>query len=188
MSPEHVVVVPSTLLLLPEYAGIEDPLPELRAAVRDAVTWLVERHPDEVAVLCGEPRPDDAARGVAHPAGARIARQLLDETGFDGQLVDRASGMLVVASGTARRSEKAPGHLDERSFAYDEVVDTALRKGDVERLRDLDVSLGEELLAHDAPVLRELGERVAGDVVGEVDLTDDPYGVQYWVVRWTCES
>ena len=49
----RIVVVPSTLALLPEYAGLEDPVPDLRAAVRDAVAWL----PDRVSVLTSDGSP-----------------------------------------------------------------------------------------------------------------------------------
>ena len=47
----------------------------------------------------------------------RIGRHLLPEAGFDGaRRATAAPGLLVVANGTADRSEKAPGHLDERAF------------------------------------------------------------------------
>ena len=188
MSLAHVAVVPSTLALLPGYAGLSDPLPELRAVVHDAVRWLVEQHPDEVALLAADVRADNAARGVNESPGARIGRQLLIDCGFTGRHVARASGTLVVANGTACRSEKAPGHLDERCFDYDREIEDALRSGCPQRLRTLDESLGQELWAYDVPALRRLGEQVVGPVTAEVDYADDPFGVQYWVVRWTCGS
>ena len=188
MSPRHVVVVPSALALLPGYAGLADPLPDLRAAVHDAVGWLVERHPAQVAVLATGVRADNATRGIVDPPGERIGRQLLTDCGFDGEVAERAAGVLVVANGTACRSEKAPGHLDERSFAYDRAIEDALRSGAPEQLRDLDEQLGAELWAYDVAALRRLGEQVTGPVDAEVDHADDPYGVQYWVVRWTCGS
>ena len=187
MNAEHVVVVPSTIALLPAYAGLEDPLPELRAAVRSAVGWLVERHPDAVRLLTADPRPEDLARGVEVSAGARVGRHLLDLAGFEGRLPDEARGLLVVANGTARRSEKAPGHLDERSFPYDTAIDEALRAGSPAALRDLDAALGRELWAFDVPVLQALGE-LEGAFEAEVDHAGDPFGVQYWVVRWRCVS
>jgi hypothetical protein len=188
MTPSHVVVVPSTLLLLPGYAGRQDPIPELRGVVHDAVAWLVERHPDEVCVLSGPMRPDNAGRGVTEPAGERIGRQLLSHSGFEGRTLESAAGVLVVANGSACRSEKAPGHLDERSFGYDAEIEEALRSGSSKVLRDLDASLGEELWAYDVPALTALGELVGGPVSSELDYADDPYGVRYWVARWTCAS
>ena len=193
MSPgsvEHVVVVPSTLCLLPEYAGLEDPVPDLRAAASAAVSWLVQRHPDEVAVLSGDVRADDAERGVTEPAGARIAAHLMRAAGFRGRTSANAPGLLVVANGSARRSDKAPGHVDERALPFDESVEKALRAGDAAALCGLDAALGADLWAFDTPVLARLGElvREAEVVASEVDYADDPYGVQYWVVRWTCGS
>ena len=188
MSPSHAVVVPAALALLPGYSGLEDPFPELRAAARAAVAWLVSQHPGEVALLTAEPRPENVSRGVVSSAGERVGRQLLLDVGYDGQVVDRAAGLLVVANGSACRSEKAPGHLDERSFGYDQQLEAALRSGSPEALREVDVALGQELWAHDVPALVALGERVCGPVSAEVDHADDPYGVQYWVVRWTCGS
>ena len=188
MTIEHVVVVPSALVLLPEYAGLEDPIPELRRAVGQAVSWIVERHPDEVAVLSVGVRADNVARGVTEPVGARIGRDLLSENGFRGRLVENAAGVLVVANGTACRGEKAPGHLDERSFGYDDEIEDALRSGSPKVLQDLDTALGEELWAHDVPALRALGELVSGSVSSELDYAADPHGVKYWVARWTCAS
>jgi hypothetical protein len=187
MRAEHVVVVPSALALLPEYAGQVDPLPEVRAAAASAVSWLVDHHGDEVVVLAAGTRPDNAARGVTDPPGLRIGRHLLAGVGFTGRVVDEAAALLVVANGSARRGEKAPGHLDERSFDYDEAVEAALRAGTQERLRAVDVALGEELWAFDAPALRALGE-LDGSFEAEVDYAGDPFGVRYWVVRWTCVS
>jgi hypothetical protein len=164
----RVVIVPSTLALLPEYTSIDDPLPDLRRAVTQAVAWLL----------------DDGPAGVvaAAPAARRIAKQLLGEQEDDG------SGLLVVANGSATRTEKAPGHFDARAAGFDATIGTALAEGDRTRLGDIDLALADELWAlPDADVLRTLAGRVPSVVETRVDYDDDPYGVQYWVVRWLCE-
>jgi hypothetical protein len=193
-----VVVVPSTLALLPGYAGAVDAVGDLRAACDDAVLWLVDRHPERLAVVTSEARPDNVARGVVEAPGVRVARHLL--SGYAGDVdvvvVPRdvvpaeavVGGFLVVANGSATRGEKAPGHLDQRSFAFDAAIDTALRAGDPGALRDLDPALGVELWAYDVPALQALGSAVKGVVEASVTYAGDPYGVQYWVTRWTCES
>jgi len=89
-------------------------------------------------------------------------------------------GKLVVANGSAKRTEKAPGHFDERAEAFDEALGAALRAGD---LAGLDLSLADELWA-DVAGLDALAGLRATDV--QVDYDDAPYGVQYWVVRWQC--
>ena len=59
----RVVLVPGVLALLPEYAGLEDPVADLRAACLAAVSWLTD--PVEV---------------VADEQGARVADHLLAAT------------------------------------------------------------------------------------------------------------
>ncbi|RNL65315.1 hypothetical protein EFK50_04980 [Nocardioides marmoriginsengisoli] len=168
----RIVVVPSTLALLPRYASASDPIPELRAAVHAATAWVLE---------------DGPVGGVAgSPAGLEVARHLV------GDPVEAVPGLLVAAGGSAMRTENAPGAFDERAEGYDAVVGKALATGDLEALSRIDVPLAEELWAgEDALVLAALGRRLAGttrvlDV--QVDYDDAPYGVQYWVVRWQCES
>lgn len=166
-----VVVVPTAPLLLPEHAGRADVVPELRAAVRRVVADLFD-----VAVL-------------AEPAwGERVAEHLLADAGLREVGLGEARALLVAGDGSARRAEKAPGHLDERAAPYDAVVEEALREGDAITLASLDTALGAELLAAGAPVLRALGDAVlaSGRAVRNAELAyaDDPFGVRYWVARW----
>ena len=74
--------------------------------------------------------------------------------------------MLVMANGSAKRSEKAPGHLDERAFDFDDAVDLALRSGDGRRLAALDAALGAELWASGIEPLADLGRALDGRVAG----------------------
>lgn len=185
----HVVLVPSTPALLPAYAGIEDAVADVRAACLAAVGRLVACHPDRVRVVAAPARPDNVARGVAEPAGLRIARRLLEGAGFAGEVVTEghAEGVLVVANGSATRGEKAPGHLDERAFAFDDAVGAALRSGDTAALADLDGPLAEELWCFDADAWHAMAPLVAGRG-GTIVLEDDPFGVRYWVGEWPCGS
>jgi hypothetical protein len=167
----RAAVVPGTLGLLPSYRSLVDPLAELRSACLDAVRWLLEDEPAEVGVL-GDPR---------------VARALLDELGFGGEVVQgQADSLVVVANGSARRSEKAPGHHDERSFPYDDAIARALAAGDGPALPQVDLDLGAELLAAGLDGLGTLG--AYGEAEATVLYDDDPYGVQYWVVTWLCRS
>src|SRR5439155_1235755 len=85
----RVVIVPSTLALLPEYASIDDPIAALRKAVTDAVDWLVEDGPARFA--------------RATPAGHRIAEHLLGGRAASAseRSVETTAGLLVVANGSA---------------------------------------------------------------------------------------
>jgi hypothetical protein len=157
----RAVLVPGVLALLPQYAGLEDPIAELRAACHAAVRWLGPG----VAVL-------------ADAQGARVAEHLLEAAA--GERPADVQSYLAVGNGSARRSEKAPGHLDERSVAYDDALRAALLAGD---MSGVDTVLGAELLASLDGIVR-LGDVLRPGASVSVDYDDDPFGVQYWVVRW----
>ena len=158
----RVALVPGVLALLPEYAGLEDPVAELRAACLAAVRWL---GPDPVV--------------LADPQGERVARALLSGAGVStGSTTGAGTAYLVVGNGSAKRTERAPGHLDERSSGFDEALGAALRAGRPE----VDTALAAELWASVDGIVRMAG---LGDLgPAGVDYDDDPFGVQYWVMRW----
>lgn len=153
----RVVLVPGVPALLPAYAGLVDPVAELRAACLAAVCWLGA----DVQVL-------------ADPQGARVAQHLLDTT-------TRAPGpasYLLVGNGSACRSEKAPGHLDDRSFDHDRDVEAWLSGRGPLPPADLSAAL----LSRVDGFAQAAGLFTL--VEPQVDYTDDPFGVQYWVMRW----
>jgi hypothetical protein len=156
-----VVLVPGVLALLPEYASVEDPVAELRAAALAAVARLGR----DVTVLADE-------------QGSRVAAYLLGATDRDRP----DPSYLVVGNGSAMRTEKAPGHLDERAEAFDAALGASLRAG----RPAVDAALAGELWASVDGIMR-LGE--LGDLgTAQVDYDDAPYGVQYWVVTWSFDS
>jgi hypothetical protein len=150
------------------------------------VAALVTDGPAAVGILTAPARPDNVARGVAEPAGERVARRLLAEVGWSGELTDPAPGapLLVVANGTACRSEKAPGLLDPRATAFDAELGSALVTGDPEALRGLDPGLGAALWCHDVPAFSRLAELLPPGPPARVTYDGDPFGVQYWVLTW----
>ena len=176
----RVVLVPGVLALLPEYAGLEDPVAELRAACLEAVAWL-----------------GGAVTVVADEQGARVAEALLSAAGVsrlaplapqptDASLAAQppaASAYLVVGNGSACRTEKAPGHLDDRAADFDEALGAALTSPDPDALAGIDQDLARELWASTGAV-PQLSRILTADAEATVDYDDDPYGVQYWVIRW----
>ena len=164
----RVALVPGVLALLPEYAALHDPVADLRAACRRAVAWLAEDGA-EVSVL-------------ADAQGERVARALLEEAGAGGG--DSGEAVLAVLSGSARRRETSPGYVDPRAVPFDDSLGAALRAGDTDALAATDVRLGEELWARGLEALPALARALAGAGPATVDYDDDPYGVQYWVLRW----
>jgi hypothetical protein len=170
----RVALVPGVLALLPEYAGIEDPVAELRVACLGAVAWLGE-----------------AGGFGVHGSyqGLRIARSLSHQAGVQLDLYpEHPPGMLVIGNGSATRTEKAPGHLDERASDFDDALRMALTAPDPQRLAAIDRALAKELWA-DVDSMVWLGkELLTSEHRATVDYDDDPFGVQYWVMRWECES
>jgi hypothetical protein len=210
-----VALVPGVLALLPAYAGRTDPIAELRAACVAAVEWLGEDVTvvaDPQGMRVAEALGVSPGLGVARRQGSSLLDQR--SGGFDGGFETVASAtsstnvgapgggfetvagatystsvvgtnVLVVGNGSARRSEKAPGHLDERAAAYDSELEKALRAGDVGALRALDPDLAEELMVGNLAGFARLGELLPAGLAPEVDYADDPFGVQYWVMRWS---
>jgi len=98
------------------------------------------------------------------------------------------TGLLVMADGSARRSLKAPGYLDQRSEAFDAEIERAIRGGDLAALLDVNTRLAGELLATGIPALQALAGALAGPVTTHVSYRGAPFGVGYLVAslrpRW----
>ena len=167
MSTHRLAIIPGCLALLPRYRSLVDPIAELRAAVSTTVHWLGP----EVEVLGSE-------------QGRRIGTALLGERTISAD----ADSTLVVLNGSACRTEKAPGHFDERAEDFDAALAAALFAADPAALHAVDLDLAGELWA-DVAVLPELadllGARMRGHGSWQVSVDYDglPHGVQYWVLR-----
>lgn len=105
--------------------------------------------------------------------------------GDDGVEVDLPAALLVLGDGAAARSQGAPGHIDDRSFAYDDAVAHALASGDAGALAALGKAAeAADLIVtgrHTWPVAAELLPRPA-----EARLLhrSDPFGLTYFVATW----
>ncbi len=144
--------------------------------------------------------------GGVRPGGRRlplsltVGAWLLDGAGHRGTRIGAGPGdvaavvtdlpgrvaLLVTGDGSARRSEKAPGSLDDAAAPFDAAVAAALAAGDAAALAALDAAEGERLLAAGVPVWRAVGALLAGRTV-DADLLFDaaPFGVGYLVASWT---
>ncbi|GAA1970853.1 hypothetical protein GCM10009798_34530 [Nocardioides panacihumi] len=162
----RVVLVPGCLALHPRYASRVDPVADLRAACQEAVSWLGQT--PEI---------------VAGTQGQDIARALLEtRTSVADHGAERS--FLVVANGSACRTEKAPGYLDPRAEAFDKELGAALRGPDPEAIRAIDPVTAGELWA-DTTGLPALADLLEGARTVDIGYEDAPYGVQYWVARWS---
>jgi hypothetical protein len=98
--------------------------------------------------------------------------------------------LLVMGDGSARRSIKAPGYLDDRAGAFDRTVAAILAEGDPVALTGIDQPLADELLVAGAPAWRAAGAMLLDAHPGaewdaELLYDDAPYGVGYLAAAWT---
>ncbi|MGR7023303.1 hypothetical protein [Geodermatophilus sp. URMC 62] len=145
--------------------------------------------------LSGGVRPD----GRRMPPALTVGAALLSAAGCTGERVGAGPeelaavvagvpgpvGVLAMGDGSARRSVKAPGHLDAAAAPFDAAVAAALAAGDAAALAALDPAEGRRLLAAGVPVWRAVGALLAGRPVTARLLADEaPYGVGYLVAVW----
>lgn len=187
-------------------AGMLAVLPEVVVVVADGVPDGVRFGPGDVGRLrgwgvdvdipfAGPARPDPGQVPLAHALGAR----LLDDAGFAGvrvgtgpadlaQLIRDLPGavaVLAMGDGSARRTVKAPGYLDDAAEPFDAAVARALAEGDPAALAGLDVAEGERLLAAGVRTWRAVGAALEGRAVtARLHLDAAPFGVGYVVANW----
>lgn len=90
--------------------------------------------------------------------------------------------LLVLADGSARRTLKAPGYLDERSQPFDAAVAQVFTGADLSPLLDVDAALARDLMATGRPAWQVLAGAARGlRAAAEVRYRDDPFGVFYLV-------
>jgi hypothetical protein len=208
--------IPAAPLLVPDVAGGSAAIDaELRDACRVVARHLVEHTGDAIVVVAAgtaggtwdesatwgfegfgvERRPSDDRPRLPWQLG--IGGWLLDDIGWTGSrryvgatgaklAVTAGTSVLVVGDGSACRSEKAPGHLDERAEAYDAAIAAAIAAGDVNALANLDAGLSAELMCSGAPTWRAVAEALREEAITHAELLIDaaPYGVGYFVGWW----
>lgn len=201
-----IAVVPGPPLLLPGATG--GPVAEvekLRGACLAAIRSVADHRPDRV-VLVGGTGPGE----TIPPLSERVGRALLGEAGVlaavDPVLVsadattaecvaagramaaaDGRLGMLVVGDGSARRSVKAPGYLDDRAGPFDDGAVAALRTADASALAALDATLAAELLVAGRAawqVLAGVLDASGAPFAVTEHYVGDPFGVLYPVFSY----
>ncbi|MFJ5234335.1 hypothetical protein ACIQBJ_31080 [Kitasatospora sp. NPDC088391] len=145
--------------------------PELPPALTVGA-WLLEEAGVRVPTHAVAVRPDTATERLLG-----LGRGLAE-------LADRV-GLLVLGDGSARRSVKAPGYLDERAEGHDREVARALGAADAPALAALDPELSAELMAEGRAPWQVLAGAAEGAALGGALRHDDaPYGVGYLVASW----
>ncbi|MGW2849172.1 class III extradiol dioxygenase subunit B-like domain-containing protein [Streptomyces sp. NPDC001274] len=94
--------------------------------------------------------------------------------------------LLVMGDGSACRTLKAPGYLDERAEPFDAAAARALGAADPEALIALDATLAHELKAAGrAPWQVLAGAARGAGLTGRLLREEAPYGVGYLVAAWS---
>ncbi|WKX72966.1 class III extradiol dioxygenase subunit B-like domain-containing protein [Streptomyces sp. XD-27] len=136
--------------------------------------WLLERADWAAAPVTGLGVGEVSTGAECAAAGRELAAS-----------ADRVA-LLVMGDGSACRTLKAPGYLDERAADFDAGVARALGAADTAALAALDRESARELLvAGRAPwqVLAGAGE--GAGLTGTLLYEDAPYGVGYMVATWS---
>jgi hypothetical protein len=208
-----VAFCPHPPLLLPGIAtGIEIETQSLRSACNAAVERLIGASPSQLLVLGADgplvdrhsfaPGLIDANRAplplslqvgawllsgrtlTSEPIYAAIGRDAAPVTGWP--RLAAGTGVLVMGDGSARRSLKGPGYLDERAEPFDAAVVRAFADGSPQLLADLDLELAHQLLVAGAPAWKAAANLLGLDSRWHTDVlyADAPYGVMYTVASW----
>ncbi|MFD3549248.1 hypothetical protein ACFWUW_27200 [Streptomyces sp. NPDC058655] len=94
--------------------------------------------------------------------------------------------LLVMGDGSACRTLKAPGYLDERAAGFDAAAARALGAADTAALAALDAGLAAELQAAGRAAWQVLAGAAEGaGLDGRLLYEDAPYGVGYVVAAWS---
>ncbi|WP_431041827.1 class III extradiol dioxygenase subunit B-like domain-containing protein [Streptomyces sp. P1-3] len=136
--------------------------------------WLLERADWTAAPVTGLGVGEEWTGAECAAAGRELAGS-----------ADRVA-LLVMGDGSACRTLKAPGYLDERAADFDARAARALGAADTAALAALDRELARDLLvAGRAPwqVLAGAGE--GAGLSGALLYDDAPYGVGYMVATWS---
>lgn len=96
--------------------------------------------------------------------------------------------LLVMGDGSAARTPKAPGALDDRAEPFDDAIAEALAEGDVLALASLDPDAAAALQVAGRAAWQAaaaaLGARDVGVIKADLVVYEAPYGVGYFVAAW----
>ncbi|MEV6962254.1 class III extradiol dioxygenase subunit B-like domain-containing protein [Streptomyces sp. NPDC051207] len=147
---------------------------ELPASLAVAA-WLLER---------SSGWPDVPVEGIG--VGDALGTERCLDTGRDVAAGAGRVAALVMGDGSACRTLKAPGYLDERAAPFDAQIARALGAADVTALAALDPVLARELQAGGRAPWQVLAGAAEGARLGGALLYEDaPYGVGYFVAAWS---
>ncbi len=136
------------------------------------------------AWLLGQARWQGPVEGLG--VGEPLAPERCVEVGGELALQAERVALLVMGDGSACRTLKAPGYLDERAEDFDAEAGRALGAADVAALKAIDPELAYELKAAGRAPWQVLAGAAEGAGLGGTLLYEDAtYGVGYFVAAWS---
>ncbi|MER6630480.1 class III extradiol dioxygenase subunit B-like domain-containing protein [Streptomyces sp. NPDC000987] len=151
-----------------------DPGPRRLPSSLAVAAWLLERTGWSDAPIEGLGVRETLATERCLAAGKEIAARA-------GRVA-----LLVMGDGSACRTLKAPGYLDERAAPFDGQVARALASADAAALEALDAGAARELMVSGrAPWQVLAGAAEGAGLSGALLFEDAPYGVGYLVAAWS---
>jgi hypothetical protein len=191
--------LPNPPLLLPGMTGGEvAEVEELRVACGGALKTLAEVNPDCI-VLVGARHPAETGTPLSVCVGRSLLQQFSLSSPVGEMIIDSAAAvsvcagvgpelaaradrvaLLVMADGSARRTVKAPGYLDDRAIPFDDALTAALRTADAKALAALDPTTAAELLVAGWAAWQVLAGALATRPFTAIEhYADGPFGVWY---------
>jgi hypothetical protein len=191
------------LLLVGRTGGPVAEVAELRSACLAAIAVIIDAAP-EVVVIVGA----DAEYDLAEPLSIAVGSELLSQAGWSGPVqrvtVPRTASpadaalagvrirqrpgrvaLLVMADGSACRTLKAPGYLDERAVDFDDDLTRALLASDWATVAGLRRQPAEDLLVAGRAAWQVLaGVAETGELVATSHYAAAPFGVWYPVISY----
>lgn len=135
--------------------------------------WLLERARWDACPVEGLGLDENADAGGCAEAGRGIAAR------------EERVALLVMGDGSACRTVKAPGYLDERAAGFDAEAARALGSADLAALTALDPELALQLKVSGRTPWQVLaGAAEDAGLDGRLLYEDAPYGVGYYVATW----
>lgn len=183
---ERIVFLPSAPILDPEVAtGAAYELDALRAVIDRVLSAAISE--------------TEAIQIVGSDQGSQLGQLLLNRldsgsvairAGLDTEPNERTS-LIVMGDGSAKRTEKAPGYIDDRATAFDDQVQQIFEQGNLAELAELDQELGKELWVAGIEPWNSVGKWAASTGANWQPQDfhfEDPYGVAYFVASFKIAS
>lgn len=164
-----------TPVVIPALPGIADASPAAAEPDPDVPTGLLAARWVLSEVARSEPDAADWS-SLTWLEDAGVSRAFNDP---------RPTVLLVAAEGSSGHGPKAPAGERPEAAEYDSALLAALRSGDPDRLRRVDVALAERVAAGGTELWPALGEALAGGSWdAHADNLGHPYGVGYLLATW----